>query len=718
MRSGLLFLLFFLAFNKFSLAGSITINGSNVGFDAVVEDVVGLEKTWRFSVGDNLQWALSNFDDSKWDSIKFPVTSEEMISHNYNGNVWFRTKVLITAKDFSKNLSLIVQQFGASEIYIDGVLIQQFGKVGRSKSTEESYNPQGIPVSFLLDTAGIHTIAIRYSNHTITDDSTPESELNCFTFQITKTEDAIAVHQVKTFLSSVIGSACAGLFLTLSIINFILFLFYQRDKTNLYYSLFSLTTAGTFTIKAISFAYSTASSAIVLDKLNTAFVYISVFFLIALVYSFVYEKTPKRFWVILTIASIGLLLIPIHYDTAYMLMNIFNIYCIIDIVITVLKSYFKNYDPNKKKRKILKIVFASLGILACVGYFIHPTISLVIFLIFVAIVVIPVAGMVFIVPVYMTVRHARSFAVTNKSLADQLVQVQELSAKTIEQELEKKKILETQNERLEDMVNVRTAELAQKNNEIKDSINYAHRIQKAILTTKEEINETLKECFILFKPKDIVSGDFYFYAEKDNAVLIAAADCTGHGVPGALMSMIGSEKLMAAVIESTNPSAILNLVNRGIKSSLRQSDHEESTRDGMDIALVSLDLKNKKALYSGANRPIWIIRASTDSTTKEEVEEIKATKKAIGGFTPDAQQFDLHELQLNTGDTFYLFTDGYADQFGHTGKKLMTKKFRELLVSIQHLSMPEQEKYLDNFIENWKQDVEQVDDILMIGVRV
>jgi serine phosphatase RsbU (regulator of sigma subunit) len=267
------------------------------------------------------------------------------------------------------------------------------------------------------------------------------------------------------------------------------------------------------------------------------------------------------------------------------------------------------------------------------------------------------------------------------------------------------------------MVNIRTAELAQKNNEIKDSINYAHRIQKAILTTKEEINETLKECFILFKPKDIVSGDFYFYSKKENTVLIAAADCTGHGVPGALMSMIGSEKLMDAVTKSIDPSAILNSLNKGIKSSLRQSDHEESTRDGMDIALVSLNLNTNQASYAGANRPIWIIRASTGSATKE-VEEIKATKKAIGGFTPDEQHFDLHQLQFNKGDTFYLFTDGYADQFGHTGKKLMTKKFRELLISIQDRSISEQEKYLNDFIETWKQDVEQVDDILVIGVRV
>ena len=133
----------------------------------------------------------------------------------------------------------------------------------------------------------------------------------------------------------------------------------------------------------------------------------------------------------------------------------------------------------------------------------------------------------------------------------------------------------------------------------------------------------------------------------------------------------------------------------------------------MDIALVSIDLETNKASYAGANRPIWIIRHNS-----KELEEIKATKKAIGGFTDDEQHFEQHELQFNTGDTFYLFTDGYADQFGHSGKKLMTKKFREMLIDIQRLSMHEQEKHLNDFIENWKQDTEQVDDILVIGVRI
>jgi len=256
--------------------------------------------------------------------------------------------------------------------------------------------------------------------------------------------------------------------------------------------------------------------------------------------------------------------------------------------------------------------------------------------------------------------------------------------------------------------------IEEKNMVITDSINYAKRIQQAKLPRKEEIYASLPQSFVLFKPKDIVSGDFYFFHNRNQSVFIVAADCTGHGVPGALMSMIGSEKLTDAIMHSTDTSEILKHLNKGIKKSLHQSNSHESTKDGMDIAICSVDVKKRIVKYAGANRPLWLIRKG-----KKVVEEIKGTKEAIGGFTEDEQHFDSHELKLKQGDTFYISSDGYADQFGGINeKKLMAKRFKEILLDIQNLSMLEQEKHLDNFVENWKADIEQVDDILVIGVRL
>jgi len=273
---------------------------------------------------------------------------------------------------------------------------------------------------------------------------------------------------------------------------------------------------------------------------------------------------------------------------------------------------------------------------------------------------------------------------------------------------------------LEDKVTERTAEIVkqkehieEQKKEITDSINYAKRIQKSILPPLEEVRAALPNSFILFKPKDIVSGDFYWFAETDKKILIAAADCTGHGVPGAFMSTIGSEKLNEAVTHSVEVDTILQNVNVLMKKVLRQSSKEDSTRDGMDIALCAFNIEMTNFEYAGANRPLWIIRNGST-----EIEETKATKTAIGGLTDDKQVFTKHKIEVQKGDTIYLFSDGYADQFGSLNKKLMTKKFKEILLSIQDKPMNEQKEFLDSYIENWKGGMEQTDDILVIGIKI
>jgi len=258
--------------------------------------------------------------------------------------------------------------------------------------------------------------------------------------------------------------------------------------------------------------------------------------------------------------------------------------------------------------------------------------------------------------------------------------------------------------------------IEQKNREITDSISYAKRIQDAILPTSETVKKVLPDSFILFKPKDIVSGDFYFFLHNKEKIYFGAADCTGHGVPGAFMSLIGYEKLYDASHTTDNTGDILSMVNKGIRKSLRQTTDKDSTRDGMDIALCCIQKEDKgmKVSFSGANRPLWVIRKGASS-----IEEFKPTKKAIGGFTEEEQGFDLFQTQINEGDTLYMFSDGYADQFGgDKGKKLTTKKFREILLEIKHLSMNDQLKHLESFIDSWRNKEEQLDDILVLGVRV
>lgn len=265
-------------------------------------------------------------------------------------------------------------------------------------------------------------------------------------------------------------------------------------------------------------------------------------------------------------------------------------------------------------------------------------------------------------------------------------------------------------------------ELAYK--DIRDSINYAKRIQQAILPSIHDIYKVLEHSFIYYRPKDIVSGDFYFFAEKNKKVLVGVADCTGHGVPGAFMSMIGHDMLNQIIMERgfTTPADVLNQLEAGIRSALKQDAVDSETKDGMDIALCSLDMLNGKIPddgitinYSGAFRNMYVVKKDSP-----DVEEIKADKFSIGGIQMgEEKKFTNHTIRLAKGDIFYIFSDGYCDQFGGpSGKKFMTRQFQKFLQSIKHLSMKEQEKAIDKAFTEWRGHLEQVDDVLVIGVKV
>ena len=276
------------------------------------------------------------------------------------------------------------------------------------------------------------------------------------------------------------------------------------------------------------------------------------------------------------------------------------------------------------------------------------------------------------------------------------------------------------NQNLEEKVIERTLDLnhqkemvEEKNKEIVDSINYALRLQKAILPTASKVKAALPDSFVLFKPKDIVSGDFYWMYEHDEQVLIAAVDCTGHGVPGAMVSVVGANSLDRCVKEFKlqEPNKILDKLCDMVIETFESSDHE--VKDGMDITLCSVNLKTRKIKYAGAHNPLWIVKH--DSL---EVVETKADKQPIGKFDY-RKDFTNHEIQLEKGDCIYMFSDGYADQFGGPGgKKFKYKSLMSVLQNIHHKSMHEQHEILNEEFETWRGTLEQIDDVCVIGIRV
>lgn len=263
--------------------------------------------------------------------------------------------------------------------------------------------------------------------------------------------------------------------------------------------------------------------------------------------------------------------------------------------------------------------------------------------------------------------------------------------------------------------------ITNKSEQITSSIQYAQRIQEAVLNSNWSLNEKLPEHFVLFKPRDIVSGDFYWMSQlqsksnntNSNLVLLAAADCTGHGVPGAFMSMLGISFLNEIINHYTNYSTdgILNLLREKVKNSLQQSDSILSPSDGMDIALCLLDLENNKLQYSGAYNPLYIVREG-------KLIELQATKNPIGKHTREIP-FTTQEIDLKNGDLIYTFSDGYKSQFGGVeNRTFKAKNFKETILKVSKFPIEEQQSKLEQIFEDWRGDNEQTDDVLVIGIRI
>jgi serine phosphatase RsbU (regulator of sigma subunit) len=250
----------------------------------------------------------------------------------------------------------------------------------------------------------------------------------------------------------------------------------------------------------------------------------------------------------------------------------------------------------------------------------------------------------------------------------------------------------------------------------------------------------LPEHFVVFRPRDIVSGDFYWMTQKDDKIILVAADCTGHGVPGAFMSMLGMSFLNEIVNKSavTQADVILNELREHVITQLKQSESagSEETKDGMDIALMVVDKKKQELQFAGANNPLYVVRplsagelanpVSSDDlprgtmrNDRYELRQINADKMPIGTSAHNDVPFSISKLPLVSGYSLYIFTDGYEDQFGGPmGKKLMSKALKRILLSIQEKTMEEQKEILQKNMEDWRGDLEQVDDILLIGFKV
>jgi serine phosphatase RsbU (regulator of sigma subunit) len=291
-----------------------------------------------------------------------------------------------------------------------------------------------------------------------------------------------------------------------------------------------------------------------------------------------------------------------------------------------------------------------------------------------------------------------------------------------------KEEIEAQKEEIEAQLDLTTDQrdtISRQKELILDSIRYAERIQSALLPPELFLSESVSDYFILFRPRDIVSGDFYWTSFREGKLLVAAADCTGHGVPGAFLSLLGISSMNEIVnrIGSVKASHILEQLRDFVIASLHQTGTSGETQDGIEVGICVIDPVSLTLEFAGANRPLYLVRGGEngDETVPQDyrVIQYRGDRMPIGIYEQEPIPFTDHQVHLKKNDALYLFSDGYMDQLGGPKRKTFrTRRFRKLLLEICELSMEEQKKVLQERLDKWQGDVEQIDDILVIGIRI
>ncbi len=679
---------------------------SNIGVISFGQESITQKIYVRVNSGFDSSYCELNYDDKNWKTIFYDGEAEKELKgkKEYTIRLYYQFLPQSTFSSFIVDL----QHIGASSIFLDGQIIKKNGIPSNKLENEKCIVFDNEPITIEKTNDSLHVIVIHFSNLKLRE----TSSMNPYPLmELSTVDDFIETESEKNaflyFLSGI-----GAFFIALACIHFFLFITYRENKFNLYYFLF-LAPLGLVCIILIIFMYIEDPGLYTfLERFYSFMVPLALCSLTILVYNLFKLKYNWYFYLMMVVyfSFFFFNLLQIHEarifcDVVIFLFGYFGL-----TIIAVVSVFKKRHGANYLGLGIIGFTFFLITASVLTSLYKSPSIGL----FFLGLSVLSI-------PLFMSAFLSKEFALINKSLKDQLLNNAELAEKTIRQEKEKKELLENQNVLLEKQVQERTQEivvqkqeLQLKNQEITDSILYSKHIQEALLPDFSNIDEILKSYFILYKPKDIVSGDFYWFKKiNENECLVAIADCTGHGVPGALMSLISIEQLEKAYLKFQTPAEILEEVNNTIRLTLKQNDLN-AAKDGMDIALFKVKYGSNNDIiitYSGANRPCYRIK-------KEGIlDEIKATKVSIGGHTPINHKFDTHEILLEKGDCVYFFTDGYADQFGSgKNKKLTTKRFKELLLNLHGKTANEQKNTLLTFFEDWKLGYEQIDDVLVFGL--
>lgn len=636
---------------------------------------------------------------------------------SFKGVCWYRKVIKPDTSFENKNVSLCMSLVGAAEIYVNRKLVKEVGTVGVSDEMEESVSSTQEYVGVKFDPGKEYEILVRYSNH-ILKGSYDSRGHRVFGIEMYVTgTDYFHSETISELVSETsFGVLLLAFFSTVGFIHLLIYLFNRNEISNFYYSLVCFFAAGftfsnlieSFTDSALFVSYTSLVGILMLG-----FVFVTLPYMFR---SFFKLKRPK--WYRLIFLNGVLCTITIISNFYYGLFFIALVIIGAEESIRAIIIAIREKKPGVKILGIGLSLFVILLLLVLASAIFGAQFTTgdeLTGMLLLGFLILSVTS----IPISISVFLAYSISLTNKSLAKKLVEVEELSAKSLEQEKEKQAILSNQNEMLEKQVNERTAEIKsqkkvieEKNKDIIDSINYAKRLQNAMLPSERAFKEVFQNSFVLYQPRDIVSGDFYFVCQVNDKKLVVAADCTGHGVPGALMSMVGSNILhkLCQENEILEPKKLLETLHVQLRHALKQDVEGSENRDGMDASAMLINENEIK--IGSANRPVIYFDKNNS------LHEIKASKTPIGGSHIPSIEITEHTLNKSEVETIYLFSDGFADQFGgQSGKKLMVSRFKQWLQELTTQDVSLQKDELLKRFNDWKNSNEQVDDVMVIGVK-
>ncbi|MBK9284031.1 MAG: SpoIIE family protein phosphatase [Sphingobacteriaceae bacterium] len=652
----------------------------------------------------------------------FPIWLKDSIWKNYKGIYWVKKTVRFDSTCKNKSLTINISVEGACEVFLNRKLIKKIGRIGYNVESQRELISDYFSISQVFEADKDYEILIRGSENEPAINHENEMMLLDIKVSICQTDN---FHLLKGEIEENaigISSFLFSFYITLFILHFTIFFLNRYEVSNLYYSII-LFFAAYISFSRLFSHYSDNYFLISTMEQISMPAAVTLFHFLPFMFRAIFKiANPKWYFV-------TYLVLFITFYVGFNDMPIANFFSLLVIFFGITESLRIIIIALKHKKEGAKAI--ALGILA-----------LVIIMLLTLILIInkqntfnvadPVIGMIMLlivflaltgVPLSLTFYLAHSISRTNKFLSKKLIQVEELSKQTIEQEKEKQQILAEQNITLDKQVKERTSEIQEqkkiieeKNKDIIDSINYAKQIQTSILPEGEIIKSIFPNSFIFYSPKDIVSGDFYYITEIKGNKIVVTADCTGHGVPGALMSMVGSNIINKLTHENEifNPKDLIENLHKELRHSLKQDLPGSINRDGMDLAAITIT--KDKILYSGANRPLIYF------DQKGELNEIKPDKTPVGGSHIEKIELTEHQLAIKDVKQLFLFSDGFADQFGgpdneHGGKKIMVSRFKKWLVEISTYKSEEQEAFLVKKFTEWKGKNEQVDDVMVIGIK-